>query len=72
MKRKYWILWTYLGNYSERPIEVLARSPEDAVKIATGFWDKPFAEKATVYVFDRSPVLTMRKNIVDTTNIFKM
>ncbi len=56
--RTYWILWTYIGNYSDKVIKVEAQDSEHALEAATGFYSDDFQKKATVYVFDREPVLT--------------
>lgn len=60
MKRKYWVLWTYIGNYSDHPIEVTGTSPEDAIDSAVGFFSADFQAKATVYVFDHAPVMVRK------------
>lgn len=55
--KTYWVMWTYIANYSERPIKVTAESPEHAIKLTTGYYSDDFKKKASVYVFDREPVL---------------
>lgn len=52
--KKYWVLWTYVANYSKL-IEVEAESGQDAADKATGLFSKDFQKKGNVYVFDREP-----------------
>lgn len=60
--KTYWVLWTYVANYSERLLEVGGcASPEDAAKRATVFFSDDFHKKATVYVFDQKPMLVVRR-----------
>lgn len=54
--KTYYVLWTYLGNYSKL-IEIVAKDAVEAADKATGFFSKDFHEKATVYVFDKPPVM---------------
>lgn len=54
-KRPFWIIWTYIANYSERPIKVLARTPEEAVDVILKMFSPDFDAKADIYVFDRPP-----------------
>lgn len=57
--RKFWVLWTYIANYSERPIEVTAKDEDEARKMATGFYEgnPKWNEHSTVYVFNSPPVI---------------
>jgi hypothetical protein len=61
--KKYWVLWTYVANYSSL-VEVDAESGEDAADKVTGFFSKDFQQKASVYVFDREPSFVKRAAIV--------
>lgn len=55
--KTFYVIWTYIGNYSEvKPVQ--AESSEKAVEVATSFFSKDFQQKGTVYVFDRAPVFT--------------
>jgi len=58
--KKFWILWTYIANYSDRPFPVEAKDAEDAADKATGLFSPDFQKKATVYVFDREPVFVKK------------
>jgi hypothetical protein len=65
-RKTYWVIWTYIANYSEQACPVAAFSPEDAAKvIIDSYGGEEFARKATVYVFDHKPVLVMRKGKKD-------
>lgn len=55
MRKKYWVLWTYIANFSKL-VEIEASSPTEAAEFVTGHFSKDFEAKATVYVFDHSPV----------------
>lgn len=57
--KSYWVLWTYIANYSKLT-RVEARDAEDAMDMVTGHFSKDFQKKATVYVFDREPILTSK------------
>lgn len=67
MKRKYYVLWTYIANYSS-VLEVEATSPSQALDVATGFFSKDFHAKASVYVFDHEPVLIRLPATYEPTN----
>lgn len=54
---KFWVLWTYVANYSKL-IEIEAASPAQAINNTTGFFSDDFRKKATVYCFDRAPMMT--------------
>lgn len=55
---RYFVMWTYLGNYSNKPTVVEASSPGDAAVQATAGFSDDFADKANVYVFTQPPVMT--------------
>jgi len=55
----YTVIWHYIANYCTS--EVHAESPEQARKIATMHFGPQFHAHATVYVFDRPPVLIVTK-----------
>ena len=57
--KTYWIVWTYLGNYS-KPLEIMADSPEAAAKVPLSFYSDDFRAKASIYVFEAPPVYTYR------------
>ena len=57
--KTFYVIWTYLANYSEvRPVQ--AGSSEEAADAATSFFSKDFQQKGTVYVFDHPPVFTKK------------
>ena len=58
--KTYYVLWTYIANYSELR-EIEARSPEEAHKAMTDWFGPEFHAKATVYIFDKAPVMTYTK-----------
>jgi hypothetical protein len=60
-KKKYYVLWTYIANFSS-VIEVEAETSEAAVKIATYGFSDDFHKKARIYVWDTPPVLTMPRD----------
>lgn len=53
--KPYWIIWTYIANYSSRPHKLYAESPEAAVAELLGMYSEDFKAKAKVYVFDSPP-----------------
>ncbi len=57
--RPYWLIWTYIANYSEKPFRVTAANPEAAAEVLYGAFSNEFRAKAKVYVFESEPVLTM-------------
>ena len=59
-RRLFWLLWTYIANYSDKPFRVEAESPEDACRQLYGIYSDDFAAKATVYVFEHEPVLVKK------------
>lgn len=56
MKFTYYVTWTYMANYSEKPIEVQAESAEAAAKCALGLYSDDFKAKAKVYVWSFPPL----------------
>jgi hypothetical protein len=60
--KKFWILWTFVANYSDKLIQVDALDADSACRIALGSYS-PELTKATVYVFDTAPALVMRKGV---------
>jgi hypothetical protein len=55
--KTFYVIWTYIGNYSEvKPVE--AKTADDAADKATSFFSKDFQKKGTVYVFDHAPTFT--------------
>lgn len=54
--RTFWVLWTYVANYSHL-IEVRAPTADDAARRATAGYSADFRKRATVYVFEHPPVL---------------
>lgn len=56
--KKYWILWTYIANHSEKPFEVKANSAREASELLLECYSEDFRKKAKLYVFDREPVFT--------------
>ncbi len=61
--KTYYILWTYIANYSELH-KVRADSPELAIKSFTGCFSEDFQKKAKIYVFDAPPIMFMDKGDV--------
>lgn len=69
--KKFYVLWTYAGNYSERVIEVEARDEFDArVKVldvyaGTGeHVNERFKERAKIFVFTAPPALVSTGGLV--------
>jgi hypothetical protein len=57
MKEKsYWVLWTYVANFSSLR-KVTALSAADAAAKVTSLFSDDFHNRATVLVFDQPPVL---------------
>lgn len=52
--KKYYVIWTYIGNYSDVK-EVDAESASEAAQKVTWTFSADFQKKAHVYVFDREP-----------------
>lgn len=59
-KRKFWVLWTYSTNYIDKPQVVEADGPDETLDWVVGHFSDDFQRKATVYVFDRGPVLVRK------------
>lgn len=59
--KSYWLIWTYIGNYSEKPFHALAASAEAAASLLYEAFSDDFRAKGKVYVFEVPPVLTMYK-----------
>lgn len=57
----YYVLWTYFGNYSDKPIIVKAGSPAEAADNATQLYGEDFHKNATVYVFSGAPACVIRR-----------
>jgi hypothetical protein len=55
--KDFYVLWTYLGNHSS-VMHVPALSAESVRDAVFATYSDDFGAKATVYVFDRRPVLT--------------
>lgn len=55
----YWVMWTYIANYS-KPIRVEAKDADEAIKLTCGYFSDDFHKKASIYVFDREPVMTKK------------
>lgn len=55
MLQDYYVIWTYLGNYSDSPMRIRARSAKDAVESLVKFYSEDFRKKATVYAFTELP-----------------
>lgn len=56
-KHTYWVLWTYVANYSSL-MKVEADSPEQAKEKVCDWYGPEFLKKAHIYVFDKEPVYT--------------
>jgi hypothetical protein len=54
--KKYYILWTYVANFSSKITEIFAESPEGAAIQFSKIFSDDFNRKGTVYVFDTPPV----------------
>lgn len=59
--KDFWILWTYLGNHCNSPFKYHGEDPQEAVDVLNSYFSEDFKEKATIYVFDCPPILTVRK-----------
>jgi len=63
--KKFWVMWTYLGNYAEKLWQVEAESAEAAArKVSLGF-SEDFQKKGTVYVFTAPPACVLRRGTVE-------
>lgn len=58
--KTYYLMWTYLGNHSDKPMRVEALSPEVAVNCLLEFFSDDFRAKGTIQVFDHEPVHTYK------------
>lgn len=58
--RDFWVLWTYIANYSGL-IRVSATSEEDAAEFMRRRYGDEFKQKATIYVFDKKPAVFGRE-----------
>ncbi len=59
----FWVMWTYLGNYSDEPYKLKAESAQKAADVFLNGFSEDFRKKGSVFVFDKPPVLTVRKGI---------
>jgi len=50
--RKFIIVWTYIGNYSEKANHVEAPDPITAIKERYHFYREDFFDKARFYIFE--------------------
>lgn len=50
----YLILWTYIGNYADRPVVSSGSGPLTAVHIAFNGYNDHFKDNATFHVFSAS------------------
>ncbi len=53
--KTYWLLWTYIANYSDKPLRVQAKDPKEAADSLRRMYSDDFAKKATIYVLDVEP-----------------
>ena len=53
--RNYWVFWTYIANYSDKPIKVQAKSAKDAAAQVHSWYGPEFKEKAKVYIMALEP-----------------
>lgn len=58
MKQTFYVLWTYVGNYAERPLEIQATDAEDAAHQLCQWFSADFRAKGKVYVFEAPPAHT--------------
>ncbi len=58
--QSFWVMWTYVANYSTLT-EMKANSAQEAHDAITGYFGADFKKNATVYVFDRPPVMKVVK-----------
>lgn len=59
--KQFYVLWTYIGNYSKL-MPVKADSPQKALKLTTEGFGPEFLRNAIVFVFDHSPALISYKS----------
>ena len=52
--RKFWVIWTYIGNYSDC-MEVQGNSAEEVAKSLMDFYSADFRKRGNIYVFDKEP-----------------
>ena len=64
--KKFWIMWTYVANFSERPVRVSAKNPAEAIDIAFSSYSNDFQAKAKFFVFETEPVHSgLRRDVED-------
>ena len=59
---KFWVMWTYLGNYGG-PWVREASSAEVAGKMVVDEFSQDFAERGVVYVFDSEPTIVRMSKV---------
>ncbi len=55
MKKTYYVMWSYFANFSEKPMEVQASSPDEAAREVVRYFSVDFKEKGRVLVFEQPP-----------------
>lgn len=57
MRHKFWVSWTYIGNYSDRPQVVEACDEMEAVRLLFASYSDEFRAKAMFYVTSEAPTM---------------
>lgn len=63
--RDWWVMWTYLGNHSDRPTKVEAATAEKAAEIFIKGFSEDFRKKGNVFVFPVPPTYSYEKGVTN-------
>jgi len=58
--KKFYVIWTYIGNYSN-VMELFGNTAEDILKSLYGFYSEDFKKKANIYIFENPPILQVTR-----------
>lgn len=55
----YYMMWAYLGNYSDKPMALEGLSPEDALRTFKKYsiYGKDFWARATIFIYEQPPTV---------------
>ena len=56
--RKFWVIWTYIGNHCEKPWTRHGDSAEEVLEEVLNGFSEDFRKRGKVYVFDKEPIVT--------------
>ena len=62
MLKIFYVVWGYLGNWSERAVEVRAVSKEKAAEEIRRSYSPDFAKKATLFITEEMPYVSSPEN----------